>query len=185
MGVISAMSSPEIIKALATLHNGRHWLFIPELRIGTGYGKGAEPRIDAWAMHPWPSKRLMHVAYEVKVSRSDFLRELRQPVKRRPAVMLSNLFYFATPPGVIKHGELPIEAGLVEVDPNGRCETKVDAPWRDSYPPTWSFVASVLRTLNLGGMTGWAMWICVCGERLVASETCRCGRRLVQEGREQ
>lgn len=122
---------------------------LAELRVGTGYGKDADQRIDFWAMEAIPSKRFRRVAYEIKVSRADFLNELKQPRKRARALLLSNEFYFVTLPGIVKVGELPPEAGLIETGERWRgnleLTTKHAAPWRDGYPPTWQFLAAVAR----------------------------------------
>lgn len=123
------------------------WAFFRELRGGPGWGAENEKRLDAWALGTWPSTGYERIAYEVKVSRSDFLAEIRQPFKRRFALRISNRFYFASPAGLIRPEEIPTEAGLFEVQPDGHLAIapKVPAPWRDTPPPTWAFVASIAR----------------------------------------
>lgn len=91
------MNAVKIVKALHHSHPRPNWAYFPELRVGTGYGKDNEQRLDAWAMNLMPSKQLSRYAYEVKVSRSDFLAEIKKPWKRKHALMLSNHFYFAAP----------------------------------------------------------------------------------------
>src|SRR5687767_6560569 len=140
-----------ILAALELRHDVREWAFFRDLRVGTGYGQEAEPRIDAWVINLHPSQNLTRISYEIKCSRSDFLAELRQPRKRRHALRLSNQFYFAAPRGLIKAEELPPEAGLIEVegrrrertaddvlnDPSfdGQARIVVRAQWRDTIPP--------------------------------------------------
>lgn len=127
---------------------GDKWALFEELRVGTGWGDGAEQRIDLWVMGLWKSTQYARHAFEVKCSRKDFLHELAQPLKRRPALLYSNVFYFAAPAGLIKPEELPIEAGLFEVGDwgNGMMAMKtVDAPWRDPPPPSWRFFAAIAR----------------------------------------
>ena len=144
------MTARTILDALRQRHRPRwngdtpNWVLFEEL---SGHPSFNPRRIDLWAMNCWESKREM-VAYEVKVSRSDFLHEMKQPQKRRYALMYSNKFFFATPIGLIRHEELPPEAGLVEVDAEGKCHEKVPALWRDCYPPSWNFVASLGRRMN-------------------------------------
>ncbi len=159
------MTSDDILDGIVKRHT-EAWIFLPELRMGTGYGYSSEQRVDAWAIHPWPSKGLSAVAYEIKVSRKDWLNELKKPLKRRGALLHSNLFYFATPAGLIKDGELPIETGLIEVT-DGRAKEVVPAPRRDIGPPTWLFVAALMRRLGGGkAMAHWGTWTCVCGSRV-------------------
>ncbi len=156
------VKTAEIIEVLRARH--RSELFFAELRAGAGYGGVAERRIDAWALHPHPSRSNCRTAYEVKVSRGDFLKELKDPKKRKAALLFSNEFYFAAPKGLITPGEIPAEAGLIEIIDNPRtkivvtnddCVIKgapphiwniaVRAPWRDTPPPSWRFVASLIR----------------------------------------
>jgi len=85
------------------------------------------------------------IAYEVKVSRSDFLVEMKKPTKRKLALFYSNLYYFATPKGLIRPEELPPECGLIELQDNGRMRIAVEPPWRECHPPSWHFVASIAR----------------------------------------
>lgn len=158
----------DIMSVLRSHHTpADQWAYFEELRIGTGYGKGQEQRLDAWAMHLWPSHRFSRWTFEVKVSRSDFLREIRDPMKRRPGLLYSNLFYFVTPAGLVKPAEIPPECGLIEVQANddplsggwwGKSSNRlwvasivVPAPWRDATAPTWSFFASLARRLPPGG----------------------------------
>lgn len=121
-----------------------------ELRIGTGRTQGAEQRIDAFALHPYPSLGHHRTAYEIKVSRSDFLRELKKPNKRRAALRFSNEFYFIAPPAIIHRSEVPLECGLIEVGTDGIGAVVVPAPCRDSMPPTWGFIASIIGRVSGG-----------------------------------
>lgn len=57
--------------------------------------------------------------------------------------MNSNQLYYRAPVGVIQLNELPPYAGLFEYDGKSLIK-KVEAPWRESFPPRWSFVASLL-----------------------------------------
>ena len=127
------------------------WLFIPNLRMGTGFGgfydHTVEQSIDAWAMATWPSLRFKKVAYEVKVSRHDFFREMANPEKRQAALSVSNRFYFAVPESLVSPAEIPADAGLVYVG-DRQCKVIKEAPWRDGPAPSWTFIASVARRLQ-------------------------------------
>ena len=144
------MDSYTIIKALREQYPTKVWATFQELRIGTGYANGrghsdVEQRIDFWAMCMYPSMGLERIAFEVKVSRSDFKREIAEPIKRRPALLNSNKFYFAAPLGLIKPDEVPTECGLVELDMEGKLHYTIRAPHRDTPPPNFSFLASLAR----------------------------------------
>ncbi len=148
------VTAEAIYELLDTQYNdwhvfGGHWFGIRELRLGAGYSAGHERRIDYFAIHCHPSKQHRRLAFEVKVSRADFRRELKQPAKRRLALMYSNEFYFVAPDGVIPEHELPPECGLIIADPSAhyrsRLKVRVRAVSRDSLPPTWSLLVSAAR----------------------------------------
>ena len=144
------LSVSEIHEALRLRHpsNGGQWIYLPELRTGTGFGRSNEQSIDAYAICCWGSD-VTRVAYEIKTSRSDFLREIKSPRKRAQALRFATEFYFAVPKGLVKVEEVPPDCGLIEVwrDQFDKLQqrAKVGAPRLDGYPPTWKFLASVAR----------------------------------------
>ncbi|EGW36480.1 hypothetical protein [Desulfosporosinus sp. OT] len=147
------MSAKTILKALRERHQEREWAFFRELRVGTGYrnvekGLNPEQRLDAWAINLYPSKNFLRIAYEIKVSRGDFLREINNPQKREQALQLSNQFYFAAPVGLIKPEEIPEEVGLIEVFDEWQSMIKVSAPVREGGELPWQFLASIARRVQ-------------------------------------
>ena len=147
-----AATSRDILRAIRAFHaNARRpgeWAIVEELRFGTGFsGRYSDSRIDALAIACWPSHDPYHerIAYEVKVSRTDFKREIANPDKRVPAKRLANRFVFATPAGLIRDGELPDDCGLLEVDPDGTPRLVVKGPYWETKDPTWNMVAVALR----------------------------------------
>ncbi|HET8550068.1 MAG TPA: hypothetical protein VFL57_18790 [Bryobacteraceae bacterium] len=152
-----------------SLHaNPAEWLFFRELRVGTGRRNGSAQRVDAFALNTLPHTAMKRICYEVKVSRPDFLAELKQPLKRRVGMRYSNEFYFVTPAGLVGASEIPAECGLVEA---GRaspeqwrtlqprqagffhydaaslsyCIITIPAPWRDTPGPSWQLLAAMVR----------------------------------------
>jgi hypothetical protein len=87
---------------------------------------------------------MKRICYEVKISRSDYLCEMKHPLKRRLGLRYSNEFYFVTPAGMLDAGEVPVECGLIEVGA-GFPHVRIPAPWRETPGPTWQFVASMIR----------------------------------------
>ena len=90
------------------------WLFFRELRVGTGTRNGNAQRLDAFALNTLPHTAMRRVCYEIKLSRADFLSELKHPLKRRIGMRYSNEFYFVTPAALVSAAEIPAECGLVE-----------------------------------------------------------------------
>lgn len=92
------------------------WAFFDEFMPGIGMAAtGAGVRLDGWAMNVWPSKGYRTIAYEIKVSRSDFLREMKDPGKRAWALTFTDEFYFVAPRHLIDPKELPDDCGLIEI----------------------------------------------------------------------
>jgi len=144
----------EIIKALTikyhTTVRGGEWLLLQELRIGSGYSCGASRAIDFWALHCWPSKGHHAIAYEIKRSRGDFLRDVKKAnTKHRGAKAYSDEFYYVAPPKMIKVEELPPWAGLIEVKSHAEgllTVKKVHIPDpRTKKAPEWGLIVSLLR----------------------------------------
>lgn len=151
------------------LHSSRlEWLFLRELRVGTGRRNGNAQRVDAFALNSLAYTGMKRVCYEIKVSRADYLGELKHPLKRRIGMRYSNEFYFVSPAGMIEIPEVPAECGLIEAglatpaewrdligrhagffhyDPDTRayCLVRVPAPWRDTPGPTWQLLAAMMR----------------------------------------
>lgn len=143
------------------------WIFMRELRLGTRRRNGNIQRLDAFALNTLPHTAMKRVCYEVKISRGDFLAELKQPLKRRIGMRYSNEFYFVTPGGLVQPTEIPSECGLIEAghasfkdwrsmfsrhagffnyDPKTSeyCMITVPAAWRDTPGPTWQLTAAML-----------------------------------------
>ena len=137
------MTADEVLEILAKEYPSPEMAFIEEFRGGTGWSN--ESRADAIAMHLWPSKGLELVGYEVKVSRSDWLRELKQPNKAQPIKCFCDRWYLIVPDSeIVKEGELPFDWGLRIVE-NGVVKTIVEAPQLYPRQVDRPFVASLMR----------------------------------------
>jgi len=153
------MIESDISKVLRSRHNSSEWIFVTQLKTATGgvqsYSRDGYTRsrfIDAFAMHLWPSKKFWRVAYEIKVSRTDFLKELKEPKKRAQAIILCNEFYFALAPGIFKEedrGDYNLfEEGFMEIQDDGTIKKIIPAHPHAAFPmPDW-FTASLLRNVR-------------------------------------
>jgi hypothetical protein len=167
---VDALTASTILDILeCCLHaRGAEWIFLRELRIGLGHQGHAMQRLDAFALNCLPHLASKRICYELKTSRSDFLAELKRPLKRRIGMRYSNEFFFVTPDKLLDMREVPVECGLIEVgfaaneeakgrlrhrpvpfffdvERSGYCAITVPAPWRDTPGPTWQFAAAMLR----------------------------------------
>jgi hypothetical protein len=150
------MKTADILELLTARYKPPEWAFFKELRTGTGYNwsgyvqgnrvnKNVERRLDAFAFHLWPSGGYRPTGFEVKVSRSDFLHDLKQPAKRARYLALCQYFYYVVPSGLVQPEEVPEEAGLLWVYESGRIKTVKYPPLRDIPLPEWDFFAAICR----------------------------------------
>jgi len=159
------MNADDIYQALQRRHQMPEWVLIRELRLGTGFGSidwakwqasgrksrgrySIQQRVDAWALNCYAGNGFRRIAYEIKVSRSDFIKEKRDPEKRQPAMEVSDYFYFAAPRGLIAPMELPQGCGLLVVYDSGRSEILERAPKLNPTRLDWCFVASLVRGIT-------------------------------------
>lgn len=135
--------------------NGVAWAFVPGVRSAAAFD--ARRTIDAYAMSMWPSRGLSLHAFEIKSSRSDWLREMRTPEKAEEFCERADYFWLVVGDAeIVKAGELPETWGLLV--PYGKgLRVQREAPrLRDAngnvrdleLPPAFgrSFLAAVLRS---------------------------------------
>lgn len=100
---------------------------------------------DAVAVGLWASHGHMVQGVEIKVSRSDFLHEMKQPQKSDPVMRYCNRWWLACPKGMVKPEELPTTWGMLEYHDRGVLQVKVKAPVLPAIPVTLAFFASLCR----------------------------------------
>lgn len=118
------MTSHRVCELLHQRHQPPQFACWTEMRGGTGYSgyirhphdSAIDQRIDFFAINTWPSQAGC-IAYEIKVDRGDWLRELKQPRKRLFAERVAHECYFAAPWGIIRPDEVPEGWGLIVVSP--------------------------------------------------------------------
>lgn len=145
---MNGVAERDLLAALAKRHQPPAWAFLTHVSDSTG---GAHQRTaDAIAMSLWPSRGLELHGIEVKTTRSDWLRELRDPAKADLLAGLCDRWWVAAPAGVVADGELPPTWGLYTVTASG-ARAAVQAPLlahgRSSGPITLprGFLAALLR----------------------------------------
>jgi hypothetical protein len=84
-------------------------------------------RADVVALKPHQYVRFSLQVYDVKVSRSDFLRDVNGN-KWRQYLRVCHRFYFALPSGIVKTAEIPEEAGLIVKGEHGWRTVKGPSP---------------------------------------------------------
>lgn len=134
------------------------WVYAEEVRVSTGFSGGvhlprellgtSEQRIDAFAIHTWPSKGWVRRAYEVKVSRSDLRKELSDHDKSAAARFLSNQFVLVVHDSVpVTKGEVPPSWGLWRCSDDGDLRTVRPGLVKHREPPPLPFMVSFARAV--------------------------------------
>lgn len=138
------MKTDELIKLLSAQWQPPSRAFIPEFRCGTGYSR--ESRADAIAMDLWPSHGMDIVGFELKVSRADWLRELKQPNKADPIKQFCDRWYVvAANASIVKYAhELPEGWGLIFAE-EGKLITMIEAKKLEPKPFDKPIIAALMR----------------------------------------
>lgn len=112
--------------------------------VGDGAGHGNSGWSDAIAMQTWPSKGLRIFGFEVKASRSDWLRELDKPWKNSEWIACCSEWYLVALKGVCKDEELPDGWGLMV--PSGADRLRITRrSEKECSPPSVELMAAVFR----------------------------------------
>lgn len=107
------MDTKTLTESLVQQFSPEEWITAQELQM-----RGCEGRIDVAAVRMRQFKRKEIRAYEVKVSRSDFLVDVGRQ-KWRKYLDVCHRVYFATPAGLLKKSEIPPGAGLFVLGDGG------------------------------------------------------------------
>jgi len=145
-----AAETDRIIQLLRQKYSDtRQWAFFTELRCGTGFvrykgGGNSMQRLDFFVMNLYPSNNFRSIAFEIKVSRSDFLNEIKSPEKRAFAESVARECYFIVPNNLVEKDEIPEGWGLMYAQSN-RIIRKKYATQRENTDFPMAFVAAIAR----------------------------------------
>lgn len=138
----SKITSADVRDALKLRYPALSHALLFEVANGTG-GNG-RVFADAVAFGLWPSHGHAVEGVEIKVSRSDFLSEMKRPDKSGPVFRYCDRWWLACPKGMVEPGELPATWGLLELC-GETLRTRVKAPKLEPETMPRTFVASLLR----------------------------------------
>lgn len=134
-------TTADVNAALRQRYTQPEWALMFEVAASTGW---AGRYADAVAMNMYPSRGLALHGFEVKVSRSDWQRELKKPEKAEAISRYCDYWWLVTVPDIVKDGELPLGWGLMELR-GGVLKIKVRAAERETVPVDRNFMAAMLR----------------------------------------
>lgn len=137
----------EVYRAIVKAFPAPAYAVLPGVANATG---GKRSRVaDAVIMSLWPSRGLTFEAVEIKVSRGDWLRELKNPAKQEPIIKYCDRFWLAVgDASIVKPGELPQTWGLLVPGRAGKMKIHTKAPTLEPVPMTRGFLASIMRRAN-------------------------------------
>ena len=176
-------TSGHVVRALTMHFAGQNWASIAEVTIRPAGETSADP--NAWLIPKtdaeWEARKarridllclrtarkqgigvLERLAIEVKVTRADFLSDVRNPLKQAPWRELAHRHAYAVPEGLVEPSEVPEGSGLLIIKtvpgkvwhtyqgPATAVSWAKRAPYTDTAPavPSWLTLALAYRTSN-------------------------------------
>jgi len=138
------MTEREIFNCLRSKFGGNDFALLPQVRSTTG--AGAARTADAIAVSLWPSRGIDVHGFEFKDSRADWLRELKKPVKADEIAPLCSYWHVVfSDEKHFKADEVPAPWGILVCNAGGVAEVRKPKRNDEPKPPTWLFLAAVLR----------------------------------------
>src|SRR3990172_2564710 len=135
-------TSSDLKALLALRYAAPEYAFFIEVANGTGSHQSGYADGVAYSLYPSTGHPIY--GFEIKVSRNDWLRELKQPAKAGNVMQYCDKWWLVAPKGVSKLEELPKTWGFLEIV-NDRFYTRKHAPDLDHPELPMSFIAALLR----------------------------------------
>jgi hypothetical protein len=129
--------------------NGDRYIVAEHVRNQCGFGgywgEGPLRTVDALAVDLWPSTGNLIHGFEVKVSRSDWLTELKDPEKAEAFKRYCDHWWLVVPDAKIVRDDLPVSWGLLALGSNGTLRVRRPAPKLGREPMPFGMTAAWLR----------------------------------------
>lgn len=150
---MTVLHTHQLVHALARLYKAPEYAFFTEVTDATGARQSQY--CDGLAMALWPSRGLEVIGFEIKASRSDWLRERKNPAKAESIYQFCDRWFLVVgDPNIVADGELPATWGLMapstRADRKGKLTIVTPAPKLTPKPMSTEFVASILRRASAG-----------------------------------
>ncbi len=140
---VNAIKAEDVVQALRERYAAPEYAFLDQVRDATGYG--GSRTADALVMGLWPSLGIHLHGFEVKVSRGDWRRELKEPEKAEAIGKFCHYFWIAAPAGIVPIDDLPSTWGLLELRGRRMQATKAAVFRDDAKPLTITQIAAIMR----------------------------------------
>jgi hypothetical protein len=141
--MINKYTAYDIESLLKSRYTPPEYAFLPQVRNGTGYMNQIRTA-DALVMSLYPSRGLDLTGFEIKIRRSDWLSELKNPEKAEAIAQFCDFWFIVAPKDVVKVEELPSNWGLMI--PHGTTTKVIKCAERLTHTDiTRPFLAAILR----------------------------------------
>ena len=132
-----------------TPNSARRYAVAEHVRSSCGFsGWPVQIRtVDFMAQDTWEGQGLKLHGHEVKVSRSDWLTELKDPSKSEAVRRFCDHWWLVAPSKALVRDDLPDGWGLIVLDRAGRLRVAKSAPRLDPEPHPVTFRASLMRAV--------------------------------------
>jgi hypothetical protein len=128
------------------LGNGRRYVVAEQVRSHASFD--ARRTADFIALDTWKSSNFALHGHEVKVSRSDWLRELKEPEKAAEFIPYLNYWWVVVPaPAIVKTAELPDWWGLMTLA-GGQLRALKRARRQEAAPLTMTRMVALMRAVQ-------------------------------------
>lgn len=145
-------TAADLVRLIRARHEERAgWTVFEELAAGTGFSRATQRWADVLALQTFPSRGISAHGYEVKVSRSDLVAELRDPRKAHEFQRWCDYWWLAVPDASIYDGlVIPDTWGILVVHQGRRLKPAREAPKLEPQPWDKPFCAAVGRAYSKG-----------------------------------
>ncbi len=148
-GMKTHNAAARVLAALARRYKAPEFALFAQVGNGTGFT--GNRYADAMAMSLWPSRGLYLYGFEIKVSRSDWLRELRDPAKAEDVASYCDFWHVVVPSDeIVELAELPAPWGLLRVSGRGVHQVRPAQPRTPPADLDRPLVAAILRRASEG-----------------------------------
>lgn len=145
--MVKMEKTEQVINALRNRYDDNGWSYAFLEQVSDGTGKDCNRWADALAVQLWTSRGLEIIGFEIKVSRQDWIKELKQPQKADAIAKYCHRWYLVVgDTNIVQFGELPMNWGLMA--PYTKKSLKIVKPAvinKNPKPVDMSFLCAILR----------------------------------------
>lgn len=139
-----------LLRALRERYPTKHFrdhkvqsVFLEQVRNAAGFD--ASRTCDALHLEMWPSAGLRLTGFEIKATRGDWLRELKDPAKGEAFALHCDHWFVVAPVGVVDVSELPTGWGLLVPNVKGKLGIAHPSPKRrDPLPVSRGMLVAIV-----------------------------------------